>query len=394
MVSAAIVAAALQGTGARTWSIYVNGLDVVRNRTTTGNTYGVDPATVTLTQAAPGAVSGLTFTLLDPASETSIVGGEYVVLYDHIRDQADFAGWITTPTITPLGTGRAFQVDCIGIEILLDWTRFTSAVTVSIPALAISDTPDKFIVQLCSYAPWGFPVGVWQASGSDTSSATTPLSTFHGRNSDLGVFPLVIPAGTTVRDGIAAILAVCNNAATGWKNYVDRITIDYQGRLRGWTQRVGTATDIPTDWTGITAAASYAGPAPASQEHVLDVGATVRGVIVTGVGASAFVTDGSGIPGPIQSITVTSTTAADCTIQGQNYLAANAAGVRGRMTLESWTPSVGERAGAWLALTADPVASTGTWMIGEIRRTFTPDGRVDMNITYGGLPPSYIDTKG
>src|SRR5437764_337656 len=98
----------------RTKSLCIDGLDVLRNPTSTGNTFAVPIESIQVIEAGPGQVSGLSFVIEDPQGEVSIVAGQYVLFMDNVLDMPIFAGWVASYDVSAFGVGRAIKVECDG----------------------------------------------------------------------------------------------------------------------------------------------------------------------------------------------------------------------------------------------------------------------------------------
>jgi hypothetical protein len=122
MAGSAVVAAALTDHGARSFSLWIDGLDVlVEPGGTSGRRYGVNLESIRLTEGGPTTNGTLDFTVRDPDGDVRLVGDETVVFYDHVRGEPLFRGTVDVVSeAIPTGIDHAWSVRCTDLNALLD----------------------------------------------------------------------------------------------------------------------------------------------------------------------------------------------------------------------------------------------------------------------------------
>jgi hypothetical protein len=224
MPLAPTIAAALMIPASHAWSLWIDGLDVIRKPGTTGNGYGTLIETVEVTEAGPGRVSAMTFTIEDPLIEVTVASGAYVVLWDHTNDVPAFAGFLMTPRYQPEAIGRVIACRAIGIEAILDWATVASFTP---PSATFLGTAIQAAVAAAAMPP-GVPA--LNSTAAAASSQANPI----------GITSLPPTVATAVGPGTLrqVIQAMIDRASTGYlgteAGTVVNFTIDAYGGLRVW----------------------------------------------------------------------------------------------------------------------------------------------------------------
>jgi hypothetical protein len=393
MALGAVLAAALTDHSAHAKSLWLAGVDVLKGGGTNGSRFGVGIETIEIEEQGPGGVSGLTFTLDDPQLALLPAAGDWTVLWDHVQDRADFAGWVLTPTIRDLGLGRAIDVRCIGVETILDWS-VCPAMTFD-GTLPGGWTSVQAIQAIVGQASWGAPGIRAIAAAAGFGTADQPLGIMgNGFWTDL----FTIGAGKSVRQAIDLVLDHSRPSLIGDEAGASLlVTVDWQLGLRGWEQRTGHPEDVPADYADLDVVSSAGSLlAPGMLRHTIDGGGIVRGILVVGTGGTWSFQDGTGLPGPVQVIEdSTVTTAAAARALAAGTLGPATARAQGTYVLEDWAPTLDVKAGSRTRITDTQVglANAGYRVMG-VTKTYNPSGRETWRVTYGALPPSLVDSIG
>lgn len=377
MAGVAVLAAALTNHAAHAKSLFVNGIDVLKQPGTPGNRFGVPIGSITVDEAGPGGVSSMIFTLQDPGAVWTFSQGDEVRYENHVTGKPTFRGWVTTPTVvSDFGAqGRSITVQCTGVEAILDWTV--------VPAVTFAAGLMVDAVQsLCAQASWGAP-GIRPFSDSpavSSGSQAFPLSSFQNA---IILAPVTTPAGT-LRAAIQFLCDVSRGSIigneTGSRFYV---TVDFWLGLRGWIGLV--PADHPADYVDMTVTI------PEGAQHTVDGGSVIHGVLVIGGNAagSGLVPDGTGIPGAITTLAdSTILTRADRDARAFALLAGATAELSGSLAQLDFAPAVDVHPGSLLSLTSPNTGATGDYTIMGVSKSFNPSGRENWSVTYGALPPS------
>lgn len=388
MTLAPLIAASLAvGLPARTKGLYIDGLDVIKQPGAPGNLYGVPIDSIRLTEAGPGQVSSLQFTIDDPLGVLSIGLGQFVLYMDIARDVPLFAGYITTPPATSWGIGRRIDVQCIGLEALLDWISVGS---VTIPAGTDAYVALSMIVAVCNGI--GAPLRVSSFADGSGSSIATPISLGFGAVTHNAVTIANVPLRQALETLGSALLSP-GQLASGF--YAIAATVDFRGNLRTWfvvQDPSGNFIGVPDDYTGVTVSSASIVRAPADLSHRVTRGNAPRSVLVVGGNAagSGLVGDGSGLIGPTAVVKEPNSTSANMLLSvGRQYLAVHGTAVaEGSVRAEENTtvgaPGAELRAGSTLTLTDAQVGlSSFKAPIAQIDKRFYPSGAEDWTITYG-----------
>jgi hypothetical protein len=385
-VLAPLVAMA-QGSSAGLYSIRINGLEVAA---VPSLTYGVDPASIEIVEAAPGDVSSCHFVIDDTLSAISVAGGEFVVVWDLGFDVPLFAGWIDTYEATTFGLGRSIAIACVGVETVIDWMYVP---TFTIPA-GTDILPGLQQVAAAALGV-GFALNTAGSNGG-TSTIASPIACGAGGTS---VDPFVVPAGT-LRQALAAWgNAWLNQNAffglTGTAGYV--ASVDYYGGLRVVQDYTALAPPLRywQDSAPITVTTA-ADPRPSGTRYRVGAAAARAAIASNGAGALTPVSDGSGIPGAFVTVSSTTATTVDRrTSLGASALAAQGPTLSGETTIAMTralcaTKGVGSSSarrgvGSALTLTDAAVGASALATIArKITKTFADSGEETWTIAYGG----------
>lgn len=401
MPTAPVLAATSAGYPARTFALYLDGLDVLKQPG--GSGYGVPIDSIRVVEAGPGAVGSMAFTIDDPTGLVSIAGldrGPRVLYVDLVSNAVLHRGVVDTGGSRPAfgGQGRSIPVTSTAVDSLLD-DRIVPPVTFvggMLTWLAIAQATNIAASEL-------------RAPAFDLGGGSFPPASLTDGNFDwpIGFLQTDDGVGNAQLNGALAwsggSLRACIEAIEAQSIYVgssgwlrDRpppaflVTVDTYLGLRVWRDQAGAA---PADWTTLTVSDTAGGPLRAANlQYDLAPGDVIRAVYVQGFDAtsSLWVADGSGINGRQARIVDSSLTTADAaTRAGLAYLAANSGKVRGTFDLEDFTPPASTiHAGGLLSLTDAAAAATGSYRIYSIAKSFNASGRQDWSVSFGGNPPS------
>jgi len=115
----AVIATQLTDQSLRPWTLTVGGVDVLGLN---GSSYGVPIESVEVVEQGPNGVSSMHFRIWDPAKEVNLREMDEVEFWQQQGiDLPFFAGFVQEWTLTTRGVGRYIDVECIGIEAVLDW---------------------------------------------------------------------------------------------------------------------------------------------------------------------------------------------------------------------------------------------------------------------------------
>jgi hypothetical protein len=393
--NAAVVAAALTTPAAHPWSLQLAGLDVLKEPGGAGG-FGVPVESVSITEAGPGGVSSIEFTIDDPAREVSIPDGAEIQYWNLTAGVPVFRGFVDSHTATPAfgDQGRRYAVQGVGVEIWLDWLIN--------PGPVVGGSPGGMEIAPAWLAAYlGFPGSVastWPTPAQ--SSAEAPVGTYIRQGNDATSlptwFPTALAEGATLREALAQALAKAIADDTQLPFGASQVspmflTVDFLLRLRQWQDQDGRG---PTDYATLTV--SDAGPIrPEGLLHRRDPGQIIRAVYVKGFddASSGWVHDGSGIPGRQAYVAdPLITTVLERDAAGRAVIASSLAGiVRGEFDLTDFTPASTVHTGSFVTITSAAVGQTAqTYRIMELEKTFNANGRQNWHVTYGSLAPSYV----
>ena len=391
MALGAVLAAALTDHSARSRSLTVQGLDVLKQP---GGGYGVPIETISVEEAAPGYVSSMSFTIEDPAKAVTVNTGDKVQFWDHVRDIPIFAGFVDTAVYSPaFATGRTITVECVGLDAVLDW--------LTLPAVTLAFTwaggYDVYPAVQSLYAQAnGIGVPLNTGFAVQYGSQAFPVGNLTAYQALMASGTYAITGGTSLRSAIRGLLAAAVEAVTylsGQPSY--GLTVDFYGGLRCWDTAPAFYTTHPSDYADLTVTDTSASALTSAQLlHVMDGGSVVRGVQVNGGNAAGtgYVSDGSGIPGRTSVVTdATLLTAAAKLAAANDAIAQAVVTPRGSFLLDTYTPT-SVHPGSTLTLT-DAGIGVATWYrVQGITKTFNGDGTQQWTVAYGNPAPSYVDS--
>ena len=389
---APVLGAVCLANGTRARTLTVAGVEVLKQPGGTG--YGVETSSVSVDEAAPGAVSSMQFVIDDPAKAVTVNSGDMVRFWDHVRDVPIFTGFVDTVTYAPaFATGRTLAVSCVGLDAVLDW--------LAVPAVLITNTgliSEGEVLQSLVAQSAGVGVPLNTGSSSVSGSQSKPLGTGYAVSS---IATWRAPAGSSVRSAFMAFLAAANAADNTSNNAMSPVsrhmTVDAWGGLRYWADQPWTALTAgyyPSDYATLTVTDTAASAVTSSSlAHVVDGGSVIRNVWVTGGNAAGTgsVSDGTGIVGRSQSVSDSAIlTDAAKRAAAAGVFASTSEPVRGSMTLESYTPT-SVHVGSPLALADAMVGVASTYAVTGLSRTFENGTKETWAVSYGTPEPSYID---
>lgn len=381
MALGAVLAAALNTAEARRFGLYIDGVDVILQPGTTTNRYGTLLDSVSITEAAPGGVSSMSFTIDDPSGTVSLYEGARVRFVNLALDVTEFHGFVQTAMQQPNGIGRQILVDCIGIESVLDW--------MIVPTLTVNSAttlPDA-VQQICSTA-YGVGVVLGWAQGTDLDH-TVQVSSSITVGRDLTF------SGQTLRQALADV------GSPALENYGPQYAFSSSITFDGNVLFVGPA--ITSQTYGVqpvtSVAVSTSGPIyPTRQEHSPLQGDAVRNVYVIGgtANGTGFVSDGSGIPGPTAVITDNTILTLGARIAaGYAVMGESSPGQSGYVSLSAYsqtsTRNLAIRAWSELTLT-DPALGLSSVLskMQTITKQYNGGTTEEWSIDYGTRPTSGI----
>lgn len=383
MALGAVAAAALTNHAARTWGLYVDGLDV-GVEADGAPSYGTDPRSLALHLAGPGGASSLSWVVDDPQKVLGFLpGAEVRFEVFTVAGPPWFRGTLEVIEGSPdFGMqGRTWRLTATGDDALPDWVVTDYALTFTGTYLATDMV--QAIIAACSNR------GELRA-GVDSilpqGSQELPIGNLGGA-ANLALpasITVAIAAGTTLRAAVNQVIAACGvfDLTLG-----ARFTVDTLRGVRLW--QVKDPLQGPDGDTTVTV-----GPAStpgADNAFRTDATSVVRQAIVRGAaGVSGRATDGSGRRG--RSIVVTDlslTTAEAC--QAVAIAALRGTAIRGSIRVESSTTLDESVMRSKLGLTDAATGATGTYEVGGADVTFDKLARATVQIAYGGRPASAAD---
>lgn len=397
MPTASIIGAALNPATAKTHSLTIGGLDVLYEPGSFR--YGVPRDTITLTEAGPGGISSLVFTIVDPSKLVTLAENDVVRFWNLTDNVPLFTGFVGSWTPRPAGPGRTIEVRCIGIEVVLDWMviPFDTYLT---GTYEHEDWHDLFQSLYYIADGVGVPLAVGASGSQGQCARATPIiNVGYGGNNGT----VIDVGGKTLRQALEMAVKL-HQELTSLNPYIAslgetwNITVDFYGGLRMWGPHVGSPPYTPTDYRRtftIVDALPTSNTAAADLQHTTDTAGVVRRVYVHGANAagSGLFTDGTGLPGGTAVISDPDSfdqfrLAATATV----YLNERATAARGQFALEQYddpsTESSQIRPGTLVTITDSPIGLSGyEAIVSQIDKRFTPT-REDWAVHYGGFPKS------
>lgn len=366
---------------ARPRSLTIGGLTVLGGDGT--QPYGVPIESIEVTEAGPGQVSAMTFTLDDPGAALTLFAGSVVRFWDNRagHDYPIFTGFVDTWESSPLGIGRSIAVSCVGIECLLDWLYVPTAIDFGAPASLLS----MILGAIGTAVGPSYPL--WAAgSAAGTSTQAVPIG--------LNTVSQVSGAGKAGPGTLRKVLQTIADAIrpSGTVN-VMQVHVDQWGGLRIWTIDSATPGVPAADLTGFAVtAAGYPANVGTDLHHRTSPGDATRTCVVTdSTGTTTVVvSDGSGVPGRTTAVTapVGMSSVSDLQAFGAQVLARLGATVGGDVTLSETTFTLGtngtQRAGAGITITDAQAGVAGaSGQVSQIVKSFLPSGQEQWQVTYG-----------
>ena len=379
-----IIAASLNvGLPTRPRSLWVAGVDVLyQPGGTSGLKYGVSPESITVTEAAYGGVSSMSFVLEDPASTITISVGMMVNFWDHLRDMPVFAGWVQRLAYVRDGLNRQIEVTCIGAEAILDW--------MFVPSLTFAANGPSWETMVQSAYAQALGIGVSLNTGSvGNSTQAAPVELTGGIASAY----VVTMTNVTLREAIRQI----NESAISAMSALYTIagfrlvtTVDFTWGLRNHMYWDSGGHSDNSLWGNTTISTAVSRP-PVDTSYSLDAGELVHQVWVIGGNATGtgLVTDGTGLPGPIRTLSAPNVlTVTALQTAGLSFLLQNNVTVRGSFstdqTLTMGSQASPVRVGSQVTLTDSHVGLTAyVTKIGQIDKRFLSNGLETWTITFG-----------
>lgn len=374
--------------GARGYYLTVGNDDWNVTGQNTGISYKVDIDSITVEEEGPGGVSGMSFTLWDPSLEAVVQEAARVEFWDITNNLPVFVGFIQSWDVSGV-IGRFYRIQCIGIEVVLDW----QVIPVDITFAAGANTPDA-IQCLCAVATGiGVSLRSFRANSAVTNGTqATPIGAIDpAAIATVGILAnaVTVTAGTTLREGIRQLtdqnIAHSDTLRTVVGSGNPQVTVDFTYGVRAWLSE-------PSDYADLTIVETVGSRAAADLKHSVDATGVPHQVWVEGGNAagSGLVTDGTGEPGPVAVLTdSTITTSADRDAKAFAYLADKQASTRGSVTIEAYSPSTNIRAGSSVVLTNTAAGLTSaSYVIAGIDKTFVASVQTWV-VQYGGLRPSF-----
>lgn len=406
MALAPVLAAALTDHSARKFGLYIDGLDVSKAPGTAGNSYGVDPASITVREAGAGQVSDMTFTITDPQAVVAVADGQMVRFHDFTRDMPVFLGWIEDWSARALGGGRAIDVKCVGIETILDWAYVPTAITVSAAAAGASGV-EGYHGAMCAVVAnavgLDYPANTRWISTGGAGGSNTREYPFRGIVTGFSATTFTVGPGSLrqclmqlfdlINNETADVLGAAYDATTRWF-----LTVDFYGGIRATYQTIDPVngmTDVkPVDYGAVTLDTSTP-PRPSGTRYGV-TGTAVGGVYVKGAGAGARYVKRSGGIGRVATTGTTSVTTSDgARAVADSYFARNgsvrngSAAAEGTVTMGTDAAQV--RVGARITV-VDPqvgLASPGfNGVIVGIEKTWSSSGEETWAFQFGGQDPA------
>lgn len=378
MPNAGIVAAALTDGSAHPYGLFIDSLDVLEEPG--GHRYGVDAASIQITEAAPGGVSSMTFELDDPSTVVNIQDGAGVLAWDFTRDLPMFLGWVQgVESGVDFGNqGLLKRVTCYGIEALLD--------EIIVPSFTQDDTATNFMRDAVQGMAQYAPVRAFSNPGSASSQAFPVLGTL-----DLLRGSIPLPTGM---NGLSIrrcweLWWATDQAPPGYPPAM--LTIDFWGGLRLWPNWGVSAGVLvggpPTDYASITIQET-AGTRGENLRYMRDAspGSIITAVYVAG-GTSAGTgwVAGDTTKGRHEAYISDATITTDAAKQGAAGALLNQYGSgagRGTVTVSAFTPA-NAHPGSTLTITNSAMGwSSKNFVISQIDKTLLRDGRQDWTISF------------
>jgi hypothetical protein len=398
-VSTAVIATQLTDRAVRYKRLNIGGTDYLNDYFVGGTQYGIARESISLTEEGPDGVSSLAFSIWDPLVQVVIASNDWVEFWDITRDRPLFSGFLQSFEVEPVGPSRWVHVECVGIEVLLDW--------MVVPALTIpTGTEIAAAFQSCVANATG--VGWLIRAGSSPDTARVPYSTQALPVASVPNASLqsdIVLEGESLRNALekcggAAETSAITYQATAISGFL--FTIDFYSGLRAIPTYDSSGVNVPyppTDYATLAFTDTLAGTYATHDLSIkVEASGVVHAVYVKGANAagSGLVSDGSGLPGPVSFISDdTSNTADKRNIIAGDYLYTFAEQFRGSATLAPITTA--QQAGNYhpgglvsFGIDAQVFGTAASFTIMSIRKTFVGGDRENWVIAFGGYAPSAV----
>jgi hypothetical protein len=382
------VAAALNvGLPARTKMLTIDGLDVLKQPG--GAAYGVDVATIQVSEAGAGQVSSMTFLITDPTAALTITTGSRVSFWDITANLPIFTGFVDSFSASRLGVGREIAVQCVGVEAVLDW--------MIIPSLTLNlgtSIPVYTLVQAVVAAAQGIGVSLNVACSPGLNNTTAfPVG------DSLEVYsPATTPltfTGVTLRQALQSI-AIAGASDPALATISSPITfdatVDMFGGLRYGVTSIagvlaalsnfgGSVGDIGLDIT-------TGNPRPSNTSYTVTA-SEYQAVYVNGGNAAGTLAVATGGVGPTAYVSdPNSLSAAYAQALGYAYLAQHGGSAQGTVQIEERkTVANAYATGGLLRLTDPQVGLTVStpFRVTRIDKTYLASGTEWWIVSFGAM---------
>lgn len=371
------------------YSLTIDGLDVAGQ---------VPYDSIRVTEAGPGAVSSMAFTILDPGKLVTIADYAMVRMWDYTRDLPVFAGWVESQTPRPGygGGGRDIDVTCYGVEALLDQIivpAFTARTTDTDDAGSLPVNDATIAQSLAEYLPEVRALATGPTVNGSSNQAE-PMANMTSSTSTVNLITNVTLDGKSIRAAMAEWL---DNSATVAGNAPStvRLTIDFWSGVRLYKVPLeipfgfgSSGGRFPSDWATLTVVETTTGTAASSLRWTRD---TAPGTIITAVYVKGGNAAGTGwVVGDttkgrgeayIDDSSITTEAlrqAAALAILGRRGTGTG----RGSLTLENYTPTT-SRAGGKLTITNAALGwAAKSFVISQIDKTFQKTGAQNWAVSF------------
>lgn len=398
----ASVIATIADTSVRYNRLTISGRDHLNDYSANVTNYAIPIETIRLTEAEPGGVSSLTFSIWDPNVEVILAENDWIEFVDITNSRPRFLGFLASFGVRPEGPHRWVDIECVGIEVLLDWMVVPS---LTIPAGTYLHSAIQACVANATGVGWPIRAFARDLFGLPSAFSTQALPV-GGTGGTLQTD--VVLDGASLRSAIEEVtnasgggVVVGGGKFNATSSTGQLVTIDFTSGLRVIPTYLSNGimrTYVPSDYDSLALTNTLAGAMAGETTNIkIEVGSVVRGVYVKGANAagSGLVSDGSGIVGPTRYINdATSDTGTKRDNIAGAYLYQFSQGVRGSesLTLTAAEVAAGNyRPGATIVYGADAqtYSASTTFVIMDIAKTFS--GVTEYwTLSYGSPPRSAI----
>lgn len=382
-----VLATALSPGTAKGFGIFLDGFDV-SGEPATPSRYGVPRESIEVTETGRWGVSSMSFDIDDTALVVNVVDGmevRFELFFPSVATIA-FRGWVDHYSIRPAfgDQGRTISITATGAEALLDWAL--------IPLDMSFPTGAKVGPCIQSLVANSIGSGPLLALASATGQSTTDGGISQFVNVTTGLVDAVtISAGTSLGEAIRQVIASSDYAPLA---DLINFTVDFNFSLRAYevSQVAGVITNHRSDASLITLTDSPGAAQPGENVTYDVTAASQRGVFVKGFNAAGTGTlmDGTGRVGPIAYVSDdTSDSAISLQTIATDYLRRATTGLNGHFALTNITPATYVQPDGILTVTDARLGLAATqFYIGPITRHWPGAALVDMEVSFGGPPPS------